>query len=272
MGEPLTKPKVEGYKRRYWDPRNKRPSETIPKKVTFSGLTEDLKSHIYNMGTRSQTNQFKATTKDLASYAGRKGTNPQDIRISVKSQKDVITLIPYTSNDIDGDMANILLVKEIDSYNKRTQQCHQKKAKIYSVVLGQFTEAMKNCLEGEEPYKNIDEESDVICLLLLIKTIAYSCDSKYYPVLETHMEPRGFYSTYQSKSSSCDEYLEMMTYLRDVISHCGRFIGNRPFLVDKFLKAAKPVEPDDPTDDEKSAENNSTEKAYMATAFLSGIN
>ena len=124
------------------------------------------------MGTRSQTDQFKATTKDLESYAGRKGTNPHDIRISVKSQKDVITLIPYTSNDIDGDMANILLVKEIDSYNKRTQQCHQKKAKIYSVVLGQFAEAMKNCLKVEETYKNINEESDVICLLLLIKPTA----------------------------------------------------------------------------------------------------
>ena len=51
----------------------------------------------------------------------------------------------------------------------------------------------------------------------------------------------------------------MMTYLRYVISHCGRFIGNHPFLVDNFLKAAKPVDPDDPTDGEKLAVNNSTE-------------
>ena len=148
MGEPLIKPKVEGYKRRYRDPINKRPSEISPKKVTFRGLTEDLKSHIYNMGTGSQTDQVKATTKELASYAGRKGTNPRDIRISVKRQKDVVTLIPYTRNCIDGYMDKILLVKEIDSYNKRTQQCHQKKAKIYSVVLGQFTEAMKNFFRG----------------------------------------------------------------------------------------------------------------------------
>ena len=52
-GEPLTKPKFEGYKRRYWYPRNKRPADTSPKKVTFSGLTEDLKGHIYNMGAGS---------------------------------------------------------------------------------------------------------------------------------------------------------------------------------------------------------------------------
>ena len=52
-GEPLTKPKFEGYKRRYRYQINKRPADTSPKKLTFSGLTEDLKGHIYNMGTIS---------------------------------------------------------------------------------------------------------------------------------------------------------------------------------------------------------------------------
>ena len=42
---------------------------------------------------------------------------------------------------------------------------------------------MNNCLKGEEYYNNIDKELDVICLLILIKTIAYSFDSKSYPVL-----------------------------------------------------------------------------------------
>ena len=51
--EPLKNPKFEGYKRRYRDPINKRPADTSPKKVTFSGITEDLKGHIYNMVTVS---------------------------------------------------------------------------------------------------------------------------------------------------------------------------------------------------------------------------
>ena len=41
--------------------------------------------------------------------------------------------------------------------------------------------------KGEEYYNNIDKESDVIRLLLIIETIAYSLDSKSYPVLEIHM-------------------------------------------------------------------------------------
>ena len=72
------------------------------------------------------------------------------------------------------EVVKLLLGKEIDAYVKRSQQYHQKKAKIYSVALGQCTEATNNQIEGEETYKDIDGESDFIRLLLLIKIIAYS--------------------------------------------------------------------------------------------------
>ena len=85
-GAPQTKMKVEGgYRIRYLDTRiyNKNLSVTSPVIVTFSGLTEDPKGHIDNVGTGSQADHFTATTKTLASYAGRKCTNPQDIRIKI---------------------------------------------------------------------------------------------------------------------------------------------------------------------------------------------
>ena len=60
----------------------------------------------------------------------------------------MVILIPYKRTNIDGDVAKLLLVKYINSYDKRAQQCHQNKAKIYSMVLRKFIEAMNNCLEG----------------------------------------------------------------------------------------------------------------------------
>ena len=74
---------------------------TRPEKVTFSGLIEDLKDHIYDVGIGSQADQFTATTKALASYAGRKCTDPQDIRISIEWKKDVTIPIPSTRTEID---------------------------------------------------------------------------------------------------------------------------------------------------------------------------
>ena len=81
-----TKPKVKGgYQRRYQNPRreNKSLATIRPERATFSGLAEDLKGHIYNVGTGSQADQFTAMTKALASCAGRKCFDTQDIRIAI---------------------------------------------------------------------------------------------------------------------------------------------------------------------------------------------
>ena len=112
---------------------------------------------------------------------------------------------------------------------------------------------MKNRLKGEETYEDIYQESDVIRLLLMINSIAYLYNSKSYPVLVIHMALKKFYTSHQSSSSSCDEYFETMLNLREVISHCGSFIGVHPFLVEKILMAADPEDPGNPTENETAA-------------------
>ena len=58
--------------------------------------------------------------------------------------------------DVDKEVVKLLLGKDIAAYVKRSQQYHQNKAKIYSVALGQCTEATKNRLKGKDTYKEID--------------------------------------------------------------------------------------------------------------------
>ena len=178
-----------GYRRRYCKPRieNKKPYAISPSTVTLSRITEDHKGHICNVGTGPQTDQFTATTKVLTSYSGRKCANPQDILISIERQKDVLIPVPTTRANIDAEVANILLGNDIDVYVKHSQQYRQNKAKICSVALGQCTEATKNRLEEEEICEDIDGDSDVIHILLPIKSIAYAYKSKSYPVLAIHM-------------------------------------------------------------------------------------
>ena len=81
------------------------------------------------MGIGSQADQFTATTKALAGYARRKCVDPQDIQISIERQMDVLIPIPTSRTDIDGEVAKLLLGKEIDAYVKRIQQYRQNKEK-----------------------------------------------------------------------------------------------------------------------------------------------
>ena len=224
------------------------------------------------MGTGSHADKFTATIKALASYSGRKCSNPQDIQIAIERQKDVAIPIPTSRMDIDMEVTKLLLGKYIYAYVERSQQYRQNKAKVYSVALGQCTEATKNCLEGDDTYEGIDGESNAIRLLLLIKSMAYSYESKSYPVLAIHMALRKFYTSHQSSSSTWDKYFDTMSNLREVISHCGGIIGNHQFLVGKFLKAADPTDPLNPTEYKTATAKTVTEEAYMSTSFLAGLN
>ena len=107
------------------------------------------------MRTGSQADQFNVTTKALASYARQKCSNPQDVRIAIECHKNVLIPVPPSRIDIEEEVEKLLLGKDVYAYAKRSQQCRQNKAKIYSVALGQCTEAMKNCLGGEETYGDI---------------------------------------------------------------------------------------------------------------------
>ena len=86
------------------------------------------------------------------------------------------------------------------------------------------------------------------------------------------MALKKLYASHQSNSSSCNEYFELMSNLRDVISHCGGVIRNHPLLVEKFLKAAELADANNPTESETTADKIAIEEAYMSTAFLSGRN
>ena len=112
------------YRRRYLEPRrdNKKLAATSTAIVAFSGMTEDLKGHIYDVGTRYQADQFTATTEALARYSGCKCFSPQDIMIAIEHQKDVKIPIPTTRTDINGDVEKLLLGKEIYAYVNKIYQ------------------------------------------------------------------------------------------------------------------------------------------------------
>ena len=126
---------------------------------------------------------------------------------------------------------------------------------------------MHNCFEGEETYKSINRDSYAVCLLLLIKRIAYLHESKSYLVLVIHMALRKVYSTYQSRSSSCNKYFDTVTSLIDITSHCVGGIDNHTFLINNLLKEYKPADMEKLTKNKTAAAKTATEESYMTMDF-----
>ena len=168
---------------------------------------EDLKGYIYGDRTGSQANQFITTTKAITSYGGCMWTNPQDIRIDIEKLEDATIIVLVKQVDIDEDVAKLLLIKFLDALVNRKKLYLRSKAILYSGVLGQCTDATKKLLEGEGIFDDIENESDVIKLLKLIKSISYAYESKSYPLLEVQQAMKVFYSLYQDNKTLCDFFV-----------------------------------------------------------------
>ena len=139
------------------DRRNRKASSVVPHSCS-TGLTEELKRSIYDTGISSQADQFVLTTKDIASCAGRTCTDPQDIRVALENLDDTLISVPVkrpTVKAMTEEIAVLLISKDVDLLVKQEQYHHENKAKMYSVVLGQCTEAMKNCLEEDSTYDDM---------------------------------------------------------------------------------------------------------------------
>ena len=79
---------------------------------------------------------------------------------------------------------------------------------MFSVVLGQCTEALKAKLEADNNYETILQSHYVIKLLLLIREIVFNYELDKYPYLAVHSSMKTFYEQFQKYSVSADNYLE----------------------------------------------------------------
>jgi len=75
-----------------------------------------------------------------------------------------------------------------DQYLKKQEVYNDYKAKVFTIIMGQCTEVMKNKIEGTTVFAQIEAKyGDVVKLLKMMKNITYGSDNKMYP----HMQAGG---------------------------------------------------------------------------------
>ena len=182
------------------------------------------------------------------------------------------TRIPVKQDNIDEDIAKLLLGKDMDVYVNRRQLYCQNKATLSSIVIGKCTEKMNKRLEVKGIFDDTDKDSDVIKILNLIKRISYAYESESHPFLLVHQGMKAFHASYQQKTPSCDSYMESITNLHDAIVHCEGDLGDPPFLSNKKLKDAGVDPPSSAKNQHVKTTKIEAEGGCMAVYFLSGLN
>ena len=203
-----------------------------PKK--FTGETEDFHD-IYDFGTTDQAETFTTTTKKLAVYAGRTCHEPQTMRVAIESLKPQSLEKPKPETEGDADVNKLLLIEATKGFYKKRESQRRDSELMYSVIIGQCSDAMTTKIEAMETFQAISEKSDAIGLLKLIRSAAFAYEDKKYPFIALHSSLKRYYSHFQLRNVKNDSYLDTFISNDEVVSHMGGEIGVHPTLMKYIL-------------------------------------
>ena len=120
-------------------------------------------------------------------FAGQTCKEAKDISVAIEDLEDPTFTLPTKQNTGNSEIDTMLLAQEMQIYIKRKSMYRQNRETIYSVVLGQSTDAMKAKLESEASFKKISQDRDLVGLLKLMRDIAFNYESDRYPFLAVHL-------------------------------------------------------------------------------------
>ena len=165
-----------------------------------------LKGHLYDVAEPGkQVDQYTQTTKAIGEYVGRVyGREMLQLVMHLKECAPKEPVYPTGNTITERDKA--VWGKQYDLYLKKQEQYDDYKAKVFTIVLGQCTKAMKNKVEGTTGFEVLAEAYDVVKLLTLIKSIAYGSNDRIYPSKQAAEALKQLMNAKQQKGESLVDY------------------------------------------------------------------
>lgn len=231
--------------------------------ATFAGREPTLKGHVYDLSNEKNSEQFAQTTKEVMNWVGREYT--KHTGELVKAVQDLsLTPPPALADPQGGDPVAFEVWKhELKKYSDRLETQAHFRARLFTVVLGQCTEALEDRLKSLSGWSAAQQ--DGIALLLLIKTITYTFEEKKY-LPEALMEMKEeFYLMRQGPNEPLQRYYERFKNQVSVMKEVNISIVDEGLLDSVSTASGNRGNPDDA--DKLKAYN-----LCLAVRFLRGAN
>ena len=159
--------------------KKKSPNDAAYKKQSVGAISE-LGTNLYSLGTSYQGKQYPKTTTAITDYVIRTYSKAMGQLMNGKDappkQPDKPDKKPEEMDPWDVRVFE----KQLDQWVKDVSKYKEDKGKVFYVIKGQCTLAMRNKLESLSEYKSLDDNDDVIGLLKAIKDLTYSTTSAKY--------------------------------------------------------------------------------------------
>ena len=152
------------------------------------------------------------------------------------------------------------------AYEKQTEARRRNSYRVYALVLGQCSQALRNQMEASDTWRAFNETSDVMKLLQLIQNCMIQCQTCRKPVhslLDAEAQVYGF----KQRTLPNNKYYEKFKDLVTNTDHLGSTIGMHPEHIKKIMGNIA-IDPDMPTDKELEQVKDMAKDEFLAVMFL----
>ena len=218
----------QSERRRHRGPRNPRSGNQTN---SFQGKEEKLKGHVFDVLPYKSGKLFTKVTREIAEYAGREYPNAGDFRIAMEELEPVHLDKPKwapvnpTAPTLPEQEEYKLAMKEYYDKKIKTESTAKR---IYALVIGQCSPAMKDRLESSHGYDSINKQSDPIKLLELIRDNMYKKVVTRKPIHALVDAETDLMSIRQEPNQSVSSYYEKFKELVAVCKNHGGVPGVTP--------------------------------------------
>jgi hypothetical protein len=173
----------------------------------FEGTCEDLKGTVYDV--TSSKERFLKTTRKIAEYVSREYSNAGEFCLAMidVNLPALVEPVPPT------DLANVMQLERwkmgMRNHNKNLQSRHRNMQRIYSLILGQCSQALRNRLEAHRNWAATNAISHVIELLTIIQMCMILRQTRKYETRSLLLDAEAMVLAYKhGKNESNHDYYE----------------------------------------------------------------
>jgi len=234
----------------------------------FRGKVEELADHVYDTGgMRDGAEDFHRTTREIGEYIARTLKNAGEFRRAFDPTVlsfDTLTEPPRPTNQ--SDMVEVEIWKmEVKEYRMKKAAREELEKQAYAIVLGQCSSSVRDRLESSAEWSNVDETSDVMGLLNLIRSSLYSGTTTRQSMHNMQVAQNRFMSLQQTPRMSNSKYLELFQSHLAAYEHLGGGLG----LTDETVRTyAQPANANAITAAELQTAKGRARDEYLGIRFL----
>ncbi|MFM7186385.1 MAG: hypothetical protein ACKO14_01070, partial [Armatimonadota bacterium] len=264
----------EGQQGRRSKGRGNRNNNRGQPKEEKKGQISELGENVYRLYYEGSEATYGRTTTAIAEYVASRVKHAGEFRMALENLSFRTLTKPVATKEAkeNDPVAMMELKQEYSTYCAAVENRRICQETVFPIILGQCTRALRTKLEADSTYAGINTASDVMGLMKLIRSKAFTGGMTGDAVYNARQAEKAFTEFHQTSNMSISTYHQTFLHL---LHNCERFVGTvgvESLRVERWLEEKMNISSaDDATAEQMATARAASREAYLAMVFLERV-